>query len=161
MGVAGCGKTTIGRFLADELGLRFFDGDAYHPQANVDKMSQGIPLNDADREGWLARLRSLIEDNERDGRRVVVACSALKAQYRQQLRGSSAATHPRFIHLVVTPATAELRLAARSDHFMPASLVASQFDTLEAPHDAITIDATRPLEDVQHDVITKVRAEMA
>ena len=143
MGVAGCGKTEVGVRLADVFGVPFHDGDDYHPPENVAKMSAGTPLNDSDRVGWLARLADLLGEQRDAG--CVVACSALKEQYRAQLRGSSA---PVFVHLVVTPATAESRLNARAGHFMPASLVASQFDTLEAPTDAIAVDAEQPLDDV-------------
>lgn len=143
MGVAGCGKTEVGTRLGKVLDVPFFDGDDYHPAANVAKMSAGNPLNDDDRVGWLARLADLLADHRERG--CVVACSALKEKYRTQLRGSCS---PHFVHLVVTPATAEARLEARPGHFMPASLVASQFETLEAPDDAISVDAERSLEDV-------------
>ncbi len=143
MGVAGCGKTEVGIRLSKALGVPFYDGDDYHPPENVAKMSAGNPLNDDDRVGWLARLADLLGEHRERG--CIVACSALKEKYRDQLRGSS---DPRFVHLVVTPATAEARLRSRAGHFMPASLVASQFDALEAPATAATVDAEQPLDDV-------------
>jgi carbohydrate kinase (thermoresistant glucokinase family) len=153
MGVAGCGKTEVGRYLSQHLPHRFYDGDDFHPESNVTKMSQGMPLTDEDRQGWLASLRQLMLDNEARGNAVIIACSALKQAYREQLKSNNG---PLFVHLQITPAAAESRLRNRQQHFMPASLVKSQFDTLEHPRDAINIDAMRPLADVLGDVFTQV-----
>lgn len=143
-GVAGSGKTTIGRLLADNLGLDFYDADDFHPPANVAKMRSGTALTDADREPWLQALSSLIEKSIVDGRSIVLACSALKASYRERLR---AAARPdpeaaQLVYLRITPSTAAERLNERQGHFMPATLIESQFETLEEPTGAIVVDAT-------------------
>lgn len=151
MGVTGSGKTTIGQFLADALGSEFHDGDDYHPPANIDKMRRGVPLTDADRAAWLARLHDLMETTTRP---VVLACSALKEKYRTQLGADV------YVYLKISPETARARLATRKDHFMPASLIHSQFDSLEPPTEAITIDASQPLDVVQEAVIHQLRAGM-
>lgn len=143
MGVAGCGKTEIGQRLATRLSVPFHDGDDYHPAENVAKMSAGTALNDDDRVGWLQRLSELLAEHEQQG--CVVACSALKGKYRKQL---SQHVHPVFVHLVITPETAAARLNSRPGHFMPASLIASQFETLEVPADAVSIDAEQSIEAV-------------
>ena len=140
MGVAGCGKTEIGERLAAQFVVPFHDGDNFHPPENVAKMSAGNPLNDDDRAGWLERLSELLAEHAGQG--CVVACSALKEKYRVQLAQH---VQPVFLHLIVSPVVAEARLKARPGHFMPASLIASQFDTLEVPADAITIDAEQPV----------------
>lgn len=139
MGVAGSGKTTVGTQLAAQLGARFVDGDDLHPGANVAKMSAGVPLTDADRWPWLARVR----DELRDGAPVVVACSALARRYRDALRVAGGV---RFAFLDLDPDAASERAAKRSDHFMGAHMVASQFATLEHPAadetDVVAVDAT-------------------
>ncbi|QEV44291.1 gluconokinase [Streptomyces vinaceus] len=128
MGVAGTGKTTVGRLLADALGLPYVEGDAFHPAANVAKMSAGIPLDDADRWPWLdaigARLRA-----RPAGEGAVLASSALKRAYRDRLR--SAAPDAVFVHLAGDRALIERRMAERTGHFMPAALLDSQFAALE------------------------------
>jgi gluconokinase len=136
MGVAGCGKTTMGRALAEEKDYPFFDADDFHPPENVEKMSRGEPLNDSDRQGWLTTLARLIHEHDD----LVLACSALKRSYRSTLQGSHEVT---FIYLAIGPDVARARLKARADHYMPASLIDSQFATLEEPSDddAVHIDA--------------------
>lgn len=147
MGVAGCGKSSVAHALAARLGGRFIEGDAFHPATNVEKMRRGIGLVDADRWGWLDRLAAELKDACERGERVVLACSALKRRYRERLRlGSPAAS---FVFLNLPPEEAAKRVGTRSGHFMPDSLVASQFADLEAPVDEaaiLTVDATRPLE---------------
>jgi gluconokinase len=140
MGVAGCGKTTVGRLLADRLGIPYAEADSFHPPANVAKMARGIPLTDLDRQPWLAAIADRISS---DGL-LVISCSALKRQYRDVLRAANPRTW--FLHLVIDQPTAAARVAARSSHFMPASLVASQFAALEPPHGepGLAVDATRP-----------------
>ncbi len=144
MGVAGSGKTTIGRALAERWGCRFVDGDDLHPAANVDKMAAGIPLDDADRWPWLARVREVL----RDEASVVVACSALARRYRDMLRQ---ALGVRFAHLTIDAATATARITARSGHYMGASMVGGQFAALEPPApdetDVLTVDDTGGVED--------------
>ncbi|GAA5496547.1 gluconokinase [Rubritalea squalenifaciens DSM 18772] len=134
MGVSGCGKSTVGSLLAAKLGGKFFDGDDYHPQANIDKMASGQPLNDDDRQGWLESLRDLITSEAQAGRTAVIACSALKKKYRDLLREAGAEVS--FIHLHGSRELLLERLtdrAAEGNHFMPATLLDSQLDTLEYP----------------------------
>ncbi|MDW3214651.1 MAG: gluconokinase [Ilumatobacteraceae bacterium] len=137
-GVAGSGKTTVGRRLAVELDAEFVDGDSLHSEANVAKMAAGIPLVDDDRWSWLASVRDVLRRHER----VVVACSGLRRVYRDRLRGHGV----RFVHLDLDMATAEERAARRPGHYMGAGMIASQFDALEPPaadeHEVVTVDAT-------------------
>ncbi|OBJ84111.1 gluconokinase [Mycobacterium asiaticum] len=126
MGVSGSGKSTVGAALARRLGVPFEDADRLHPQANVDKMAAGEALTDADRHPWLDRVGAWLS-NHRDGG--VMCCSALKRTYRDQLRAHCDGI--RFLHLHGTPELIESRMAGRTGHFMPASLLRSQFDTLE------------------------------
>ena len=137
MGVAGCGKTTLGLALADALGWTFLDADDFHPPANVAKMAAGVALTDADRWPWLDRLAEHLRGLERDGRDVVLACSALKQAYRERL---ACAGDLRWIYLKGDAATIGPRLSARHGHYMPASQLASQLATLEEPQDAIVVD---------------------
>lgn len=138
MGVAGSGKTTIGKLLAEEVGWAFYEGDDFHPPANVDKMRRGIPLSDQDREPWLRALRALIEDLLRNGKHAVIACSALKEEYRMFLKQGD--DDVRFIYLKGSYALIHERLRKRRGHFMGASLLESQFETLEEPSDEIIVD---------------------
>ena len=138
MGVAGCGKTTVGRALAAALGWSFRDADDFHPPANITKMSAGQPLADADRAPWLAAIRAHIDACLARGENAVVTCSALKAAYRAALIADPARV--RLVHLTSDPALIAKRLARRLDHFMPPAMLASQFATLEPPRKALTID---------------------
>jgi len=131
MGVSGSGKTTIGRLLAQDLGWPFYDGDDFHPQANIDKMRQGIPLTDDDRDAWLTALRQQIETFIDNRQSAVLACSALKQAYRERLRGDR--PEVRFIYLKGDYALIRQRLQGRQGHFMKADLLSSQFATLEEP----------------------------
>ena len=139
MGVSGSGKTTIGKLLAERFSLRFFDGDDYHSKNNVQKMSRGEPLTDEDREDWLASLAELIQSEPP----IVLACSALKTEYREYLSESDIGL--RFVFLDVPFEVAKNRLASRDGHFMPVSLLDSQFETLQRPQDAIHIQAEEPV----------------
>jgi gluconokinase len=129
MGVSGCGKTAVGRLLAEQLGVEFIEGDAFHSAASVTKMAAGIPLTDADRAAWLAILSARIATAQQTGDGLVLACSALKRQYRDQLRAGDPTLC--FAHLDGSPALLAQRLESRSGHFMPASLLASQLHDLE------------------------------
>lgn len=140
MGVSGAGKTTIGERVAARLGWRFIDADDHHPPANVAKMSSGIPLDDADRWPWLDELNRLLRA-ERDA---VLACSALKAVYRERLLAGI--DDWRLVFLDGDKALIASRLAARQHRYMPASLLDSQFAALEPPAQAIRIDVSAPLE---------------
>lgn len=146
MGVSGAGKTTIGIALAKALGATFLDADDFHPPENRRKMSSGIPLDDTDRAPWLAAICQRINSGES----IVLACSALKEIYRHTLR--AARPDLRIIFLTASGEILLHRLANRSNHFMPASLLDSQLSTLEPPIDCITIDATLPLPDILNDI---------
>jgi len=139
MGVTGAGKTTIGKLLADELGWQFVDGDDFHPLANVEKMRRGIPLTDEDRRPWLAQLRTQIQAWIAQHRNVVLACSALKQSYRDELR-----TGPevRFVYLKGSPELIGERLRARHGHFAGAQILAGQFADIEEPADAVMLDVS-------------------
>ena len=137
MGVSGCGKTAVGQALAADLGWPFFDGDDFHPAANVAKMAAGTPLTDADRWPWLDRLAAEMAAINARGADAVFACSALKQAYRDRF---ARAGDVRFVHLKGDHATIAARLAARSHRYMPPTLLASQFATLEEPSDAIVVD---------------------
>jgi gluconokinase len=138
MGVAGTGKTTTGRLLAQALGWPFFDGDDFHPRANIDKMAAGEPLTDADRRPWLQALRALIEQQLREGKTAVVASSALKASYRAQLLTSD--PHVALVHLTGSYSLLQERLQQRRGHFFDANLLTDQIATLEPPFESLTID---------------------
>jgi gluconokinase len=147
MGVAGCGKSVIGAEIALNSGGRLIEGDAFHPQANIDKMSAGTPLDDEDRAGWLTRLGEEMAAALRNGERPVLTCSALKLKYRERLR--QAVPGLGFVFLELSKEMATERCAHRPGHFMPASLVDSQFATLEAPYGedrTLVVDATQPID---------------
>jgi gluconokinase len=134
MGVSACGKSTVGRAVADRLGGPFIDGDDHHPAANLAKMTAGIPLTDADRRPWLDRLHAIIEEHLAGGGRppLVVACSALARRYRDRLRGSLPLDQIRFVHLAADFDVLLRRLDARRDHFMQGRhMLEDQFASLE------------------------------
>lgn len=145
MGVSGAGKTTVGRALARRLGWQFIEGDDFHPAANIETMAAGHALTDADRAPWLAALRGKIEQIMRSGAHAVIACSALKHDYRKALAGRDSDA-VRFVQLDVPRAVLEQRLAHRHGHFMPASLLDSQLATLEESTTALRVDGTQPVE---------------
>lgn len=150
MGVSGCGKTSVGAAVATHLGLAFVEGDALHPAANVEKMSRGIPLEDADRFPWLDRIGAAIRAKLADGHGLVVSYSALKKIYRDRLRGF-ADRRLTFIFLKGSEQLLAGRMAARKGHFMPASLLSSQFATLEDPSaedQVVTVDISGTTVDV-------------
>ncbi len=138
MGVTGCGKTTIGQLLAQELNWPFYDGDDFHPAANVEKMRAGIPLTDDDRAPWLATLQNLIRENLNANQSGILACSALKQKYRDRLQVDP--LNVRFVFLQGDFTTIAQRLAARTNHYMDPNLLASQFEALEEPRDALAVD---------------------
>ncbi len=133
MGVAGSGKTTIARALAERLGWRFQEGDALHPPANVAKMSAGTPLTDEDRWPWLHAIAAVIDTWRAEGASGIVTCSALKRAYREILIGNR--PDVRLVHLAGDKPLIAARMAARKGHFMPTALLDSQFATLEPPRD--------------------------
>ncbi len=132
-GVAGSGKTTVGQLLAARLGWTFADGDSFHPAANVAKMRAGLPLTDDDRRPWFAAIRSWMDDIIASGQAAVLACSALKRRYRDELLAGRDQVAMAF--LVISREQDEARLAARTGHFFHEPLLASQFATLEVPLD--------------------------
>jgi gluconokinase len=146
-GVAGSGKTTVGRLLASELGWPFYDGDSYHSAANIERMRDGVPLTDQDRWPWLDELRGVVDRSLATGESAVLACSALKAAFRRYLRVSEKV---RVVHLAGEFAMLEERLHNRHEHFMPAALLRSQFEALEPPteDEALILDADRPPEEL-------------
>jgi gluconokinase len=137
MGVAGAGKSTVGQMLAAELRADFLDGDSLHPPANIQKMTMGIPLTDADRAPWLAAIHSRIVESFERGQSLVVACSALKQRYRETLADGVSIT---WVYLKGSEEVIRARLPERQHHFFKAQMLASQFADLEEPADAIVID---------------------
>lgn len=156
MGVSGSGKTTIGKKLAEELRVEFVDADDFHPPENVSKMQSGEPLNDDDRRGWLLALRRSIDEAHASGRSMVLACSALKAEYREVLGLSRKGTV--LVYLRATLELVEQRIKQRHGHFMPAVLARSQFATLEEPEDAISVDAAQTPEQIVQNVVSELEA---
>jgi gluconokinase len=157
MGVSGTGKTTAGMALAALDGWEFAEGDQFHPPANVAKMSHGIPLDDGDREPWLRSIADWIGEQEAAGRNAVVACSALKRSYRELLRGG----HPSvwFAHLTAPAQVLGHRMANRPGHYMPASLLPSQLQTLEPlepDEPGAVIDDNRPKPEVVADIAARL-----
>ncbi|PCJ94200.1 MAG: gluconate kinase [Flavobacteriaceae bacterium] len=140
MGVSGCGKTTIGTLLSKELNIPFYDGDDFHPEVNVKKMEAGNALNDRDRHDWLVRLNELAIEHP-DG--AIIACSSLKEAYRSILC-NNIENRVVWIHLKGTFKEISERMSKRENHYMPSSLLQSQFDVLEAPDNGITVDITKP-----------------
>jgi gluconokinase len=155
MGVTGSGKTTIGKLVAERLQWAFYDGDDFHPPANIEKMSSGIALTDEDRAAWLDTLAELISELVESKRSATLACSALKEEYRAHLKSAVKQNQDavQFIYLRISLAVARARLKARKNHFMPPTLVDSQFATLEEPGEAIVIDATQKPEQVVRDIL--------
>jgi gluconokinase len=154
MGVAGSGKTTVGKLLAVQLGWIFADADDYHSAANVEKMRSGIPLTDADRAPWLEALRSLISAWIATGTNAVLACSALKREYRSQML---VGPEVRFVYLKGDRALLEERMRARHGHFMAERMLASQLATLEEPKDALVVDVSQSPEEI----VAEIRNGMA
>lgn len=160
MGVSATGKTTIAEAMCKELDYEFIEGDSLHPPANIAKMESGIPLDDDDREPWLRAIAERIGKEEVAGRSTVVTCSALKRAYRDVLRSAAATHEPFFVHLHASFEVLEDRMALRTKHFMPTSLLHSQFDTLEPlgpDENGVAIDVTPPVEEVVAAAVKAVR----
>jgi gluconokinase len=151
MGVSGSGKTTIGLRLAAALGYEFREGDDYHSAACIEKMRRGDPLTDEDRMPWLARLREVVESALAEGKGIVLACSALRASYRNLLQPANGSLTT--IYLQLGRDTARRRIEARSSHFMPAVLIDSQFAALEEPWNAVIVNANQPEDEVVAEAI--------
>ena len=153
MGVVGAGKTTVGRLLAEQLGWQFADADDYHPPANIEKIGHGIPLNDDDRRPWLRRLRALIAEWVSCGQSAVLACSALKRSYRDELRSGP---EVRFVYLQGSSKLITQRLHARHGHFADDQILASQFADLEEPESALSVDIAQTPERIVAEIRQKL-----
>ena len=159
MGVSATGKTEVGKQLAEELGCEFVEGDSLHPRANIEKMENGVPLTDDDRWPWLEAIGSRIDELDRAGSCTVVTCSALKRAYRDVLRRAAPVF---FVHLDAPYTVLEQRMSQRSKHFMPTSLLASQFETLEPLDDdeaGAVVDVEPPLDEVVEEAVNAVRVQ--
>lgn len=159
MGVSGCGKTSVGRQVAQILGLEFIEGDELHPPRNVALMAAGTPLTDDDRADWLATIARRLGGAHVAGRGLVVSCSALKRRYRDVLRAPCPGL--RFVHLHGNAALLHQRLSARTGHYMPPSLLDSQLATLEPPgadEGAISVDIAPPSDQVAATVLSRLQS---
>ena len=158
MGVSGCGKSTTGAVLSERLGWTFRDADSFHPASNVAKMSSGQPLTDEDRGPWLAAIAAWIDERCAAGEAAIVSCSALKRRYRDIIVGPR--TGVQLVHLAGTREVIGARLSARQGHFMPASLLTSQFEALEPPgaeERAIVVDVAQPPEAVVAEIVMRLQ----
>jgi gluconokinase len=152
MGVSGCGKTTLGRKLSEKLGWPFYDADDFHPKDNLAKMAQGMPLNDRDRLPWLQAIHNLLAGLTAKGGRAVVACSALKQEYRDILGNGIPGL--RFVYLKGEYAVLKERLECRKDHYFKADLLGSQFEILEEPAEALIVPAGLPPDTLVERIVT-------
>jgi carbohydrate kinase (thermoresistant glucokinase family) len=155
MGVSGSGKTTVGRLLAERLGWTFLEADDFHPRANIAKMRQGVPLQDEDRWGWLEALAHQLREHLDRSQPVVLACSALKQDYRDILRVDAARVE--FVYLHGPPELIHSRMQSRSDHFMLPSMLNSQLASLEEPSDALVLEIDRPAALIVEQILTWMR----
>ncbi|MBN1920109.1 MAG: NADP-dependent phosphogluconate dehydrogenase [Anaerolineae bacterium] len=158
MGISGSGKSSIGRLLAEDLDWPFYDGDDFHPPANIAKMSAGIPLTDEDRIGWLETLAALIREETRAGRNGVIACSALKKVYRDVLRHYDR-RQVAFVYLKGSYETILARMQSRGEHFMKPEMLKSQLDTLEEPWGILTLNVTLPKNVIVHKIKEQIMEE--
>ncbi len=160
MGVSATGKTTIAEAMCQELGYEFIEGDSLHPPANIAKMESGIALDDDDREPWLRAIAERVGEEDAAGRSTVVTCSALKRKYRDLLRLAASSHAPFFVHLSASFEVLEDRMALRTKHFMPTSLLHSQFDALEPldpDENGVVVDVTPPVDEVAAAAVKAVR----
>jgi gluconokinase len=153
MGVTGSGKTTVGTMLADVMKCPFLEGDALHSQENIDKMSHGIPLTDADRAPWLSAIHGRIVDASERGQDLVVGCSALRQQYRKVLADGVPIT---WVYLKGSLELIRSRVKHRKSHFMKADMLASQFAALEEPSDAVVADVSAPPSAIVQQIMTQL-----
>lgn len=154
MGVSGCGKSSIGKRVSENLNIPFFDGDDYHPESNIAKMEKGIPLNDDDRQSWLETLNDLAK-TQLESNSCVIACSALKQKYREIINQN---IHDQVIWVFLSGSfdLIQKRLNHRKDHFMPSDLLRSQFEILEEPKDALQIEISAS----QQEIAAAIEAEL-
>lgn len=151
MGVAGSGKTSVGLRLSEILGWKFYDGDDFHSQENITKMSKGIPLDDGDRQGWLARLNILIAQQSKAGNSILLACSALKKGYRNQLRKNNQEVI--FVYLKGSYDVIHARMKDRSNHYMESGMLQSQFDDLEEPEKAVVVNIDQEVDSIVDQIL--------
>jgi gluconokinase len=156
MGVSGCGKTTIGQILSVKLEWPLFDADEFHSAASINKMRNGIPLEDADRWPWLDRMNAALREREASGESVLLACSALKQAYRDRL--SKGIAEIRWIYLKGGFELIRERLEARKGHYMKAGLLESQFAALEEPEDALTVDIDDSPDSIADSILRRLQA---
>lgn len=162
MGVSGSGKTTVARGIAELTGLLFAEADDFHSRANVEKMTRGMPLDDADRWPWLCDLADWMVQRAAEGRSTVIACSALRRAYRDVLAGSPPSVD--FVHLDGSPQVIRARLSSRAGHFMPAALLDSQLATLEPlqrDERGVALDVSLPPEELVAMAVTRLRLPRA
>ncbi len=155
MGVSGCGKTSIGKSLAEQLGWDFYDADDFHPPENIEKMAGGTPLDDSDRVPWLATLHDLISFSLKANKPGVLACSALKERYRRQLMEGTDGV--RLVYLKGSYDLIWSRMATRKEHYMQPEMLQSQFDALEEPTNALTIDISKPLDEILFNILEQIQ----
>ncbi len=158
MGVAGCGKTSVGKELASRLSWKFFDADDFHSPENIAKMRSGMPLSDADRAAWLEDLHTLVADQIKEHKPAVLACSALKEKYREILLRDC-----QDVLIIYLKGSYELiwaRMKSRFDHYMKPNMLQSQFDTLEEPTDALVISIASPVDEIVTNIIEKINSNL-
>ena len=153
MGVSGSGKSTIGKLLAENLNVPFYDADDYHPPENIEKMSSGNPLNDQDRQGWLEKLNALLINSHQSG--LVLACSALKENYRKII-AHRLDRELLWVYLEGSYQEIMERLRQRKEHFMPSALLISQFETLEVPDYALKVHIGSPPTIIIQEILSKI-----
>jgi len=156
MGVAGSGKSLIGKLLADRLGALFEDGDDFHPPANKQKMTAKIPLTDEDRGPWLEAMRARIKEVRTEQPMYVLACSALKRSYRDVLRGGDGVKILEFVYLKGSRELIGERMGAREGHFMPTALLDSQFATLEEPENALVVSVDQTPQAIVEEIVARL-----
>lgn len=154
MGVSGTGKSTIGKLLSDRTGWNFYDADDFHSPANIAKMNRGIALSDSDRTPWLSVLNQLIINSSNNNHHGILACSALKSQYRQVLRQNDSQVV--FVYLRGSYDCIQSRIQQRTGHFMNSSLLQSQFDILEEPQDALIMDVSLTPEMIVQEILNQL-----
>src|ERR1700689_1012091 len=159
MGVSGIGKTTIGKLLAARTVWKFEDADDYHSEENRRKMAAGIPLTDADRELWLKALHELMLQYREKGENAILACSALKQQYRELLAECFAKGEMRFVYLHAPTALIKERMKSRHHPYMNPELLGSQLATLEVPSDAWPVSVAGPPEEAVEQILTRLRPD--
>ncbi|QLE02510.1 gluconokinase [Galbibacter sp. BG1] len=155
MGVSGSGKTTIGKLLSERTNIQFRDGDNFHPPENIQKMAAGEPLDDNDRLGWLKTINSYCKQQVEEGKSCIIACSALKSSYRKILR-KDIEKNIEFVYLMGDFQLIETRLSGRESHFMPISLLKSQFDTLQPPSHAIVVDIADTPKEIVDEILVQL-----